>query len=83
MFARPRRGTSAIGSCARCCAAAALALVLLVVGMVAEMLLQAATVDPGIRPRFFYTSTWDPVAERFGRCPVRLRDPGVFAPGIC
>ena len=48
---------------------AALALVLLVVGMVAEMLLQAA---PSIRAfgfSFFYTSTWDPVAERFGAVP--------------
>jgi phosphate transport system permease protein len=48
---------------------ATLSLVLLVVGMVAEMLLRAA---PSIRAfglSFLYTSTWDPVAERFGAVP--------------
>jgi phosphate transport system permease protein len=48
---------------------AALSLVVLVVGMVAEMLLRAA---PSIRAfglSYLYTSTWDPVAERFGAVP--------------
>jgi phosphate transport system permease protein len=48
---------------------AALSLVVLVVAMVAEMLVRAA---PSIRAfglSFLYTSTWDPVAERFGAVP--------------
>jgi phosphate transport system permease protein len=48
---------------------AALSLVLLVVGMVAEMLLRAAPAIRAFGFSFLYTSTWDPVAERFGAVP--------------
>src|SRR5262249_56185056 len=49
--------------------AAALTLVLLVLGMVVSM---ARAAWPAIRAfgwRFFVTSTWDPVAEQFGAVP--------------
>ena len=48
---------------------AALSLVLLVVGMVAEMLLRATPAIRAFGFSFLYTSTWDPVAERFGAVP--------------
>jgi phosphate transport system permease protein len=48
---------------------AALSLVLLVVGMVFEMLLRAAPSMRTFGLSFLYTSTWDPVAERFGAVP--------------
>ena len=48
---------------------AALSLVLLVVGMVAEMLVRATPAIRAFGFSFLYTSTWDPVAERFGAVP--------------
>ena len=48
---------------------AALSLVVLVLGMVLEMLLSAAPAIRAFGLSFFYTSTWDPVAERFGAVP--------------
>src|SRR5437762_12077109 len=66
---------------------AALTLVLLVVAIVVEML---RTAVPAFRPcgwRFLVTSTWGPVAERFGVVPSRsgtgcssLRPPLIAVP---
>jgi len=49
--------------------AAALVLVLLVLGMVAEMIVRAAPAIRAFGFSFLHTSTWDPVAERFGAVP--------------
>jgi len=49
--------------------AAALTLVLLVLGMVGEMVVRAAPAIRAFGLSFLYTSTWDPVAERFGAVP--------------
>src|SRR5437899_2706903 len=48
---------------------AALMLVLLVVAIVVEMLRTAVPAFRAFGWRFFVTSTWDPVAERFGVVP--------------
>jgi phosphate transport system permease protein len=49
--------------------AAALSLMLLVGAMVAEMIYRALPAIHAFGPSFLVTSTWDPVAEKFGAVP--------------